>query len=946
MMKPLLKYFVILSIVLPALRLHSMDIFEAARKGNISYFSNYINKGGNVNIKDKAYKATLLSWALSYDSVYRNEKGKLESLDMARLLIKAGADVNAVTGDPDWSRDTVLERALEGWVSIDCIELLVNSGADVNYKNKDGRTPLHFATWYSNADIAKLLIKAGAKVNAIDNEGASPLVWSGVNNNAGAMKLFLSAGADVNESDSNGMTTLMHIIEKYIEHGVSYTNSIQFLIDSGANVNLTNKRGETALIGAALFGEKEAIKILISAGADVNAVDLFGETALSCLFQNKLHSDYIGDGDRGYFYTRTFENYTGTNSRYWNETNIIECADMLKKAGADVNKGEPIFWASRNGYKDSVRMLVDLGADVNWFDDFGFSALSEALKYHRSDIADILKKSGAADPRPGFGTYKPELFMSVDSYAVNTPSNVASSFKTLASYLEKGATNDLEKSRVIFTWITNNISYDYVEAARSGWNPKNLNINAGITDETEILRLKNIGSPNVTLLTRRGICYDYSMLYNTLAREMGLMSVSLSGLADTKGSKDSHEWNTVRINGLWYFVDPTWKLFFIPPVNFVFTHFPIMTIDNYSNNLVYSRKWQLLDEPLPYEKFMKSNNIISSNWRTDSNILEWYVKNHGDIDARNKYGCTALMEAIRDNRTNEIKLLVNAQSDINAADNNGKSVLMYASEKGLKDYVRLFIEKGADINCVDLYGNYALSLATDNGKYDTADLLKISGAADPGPGLEAFGEEQFKSIDAYAAGAPSKAAASVGSLASYFRKGATNDLEKARVIFTWITNNISYDYIEASRSGWNPLKIDTNSVITDQIEVLRCKHPGSPEVTLQTRRGVSGDFSFLYNTIARETGLSCIFIRGNEKILKNSNDSKTRRLNNRWNAVRINGLWYIVNTSGGLFFPSPMDYVLSHLPMSISNRVTNFNKKWQLIDKPLSYEEFVSAKHR
>ena len=55
---------------------------------------------------------------------------------------------------------------------------------------------------------------------------------------------------------------------------------VKLLIDAGADLNVRNSEGDTALILASCAGKPECVKLLIDAGADLNARTKKGKTAL------------------------------------------------------------------------------------------------------------------------------------------------------------------------------------------------------------------------------------------------------------------------------------------------------------------------------------------------------------------------------------------------------------------------------------------------------------------------------------------------------------------------------------------------------------------------------------------------------------------------------------------------------------------------------------------
>lgn len=86
-------------------------------------------------------------------------------------FIASGADVNAsVDGEP------LLIKAV--WKSRDIVRMLINAGADVNAKNGNEETALIKAAGKKYPDIVKLLINAGADVNVTDNLGKTALDYA------------------------------------------------------------------------------------------------------------------------------------------------------------------------------------------------------------------------------------------------------------------------------------------------------------------------------------------------------------------------------------------------------------------------------------------------------------------------------------------------------------------------------------------------------------------------------------------------------------------------------------------------------------------------------------------------------------------------------------------------------------------------------------------------
>ena len=123
------------------------DLVNAAKEGNIEEMKSLIQKGADVNSKDKDGGYTLLILAIGYDYA-----------DIVTMLIKAGADVDA----QDNKGNTPIIWAIRIGRA-DIVTMLIDAGADLNTKYKDGNTALSLADLKGHTDIVKILTTADAK---------------------------------------------------------------------------------------------------------------------------------------------------------------------------------------------------------------------------------------------------------------------------------------------------------------------------------------------------------------------------------------------------------------------------------------------------------------------------------------------------------------------------------------------------------------------------------------------------------------------------------------------------------------------------------------------------------------------------------------------------------------------------------------------------------------
>jgi ankyrin repeat protein len=283
--------------------------------------------------------------------------------DVVQLLLSSGADANfqskvlrpirrnglgfarspdgQPTGDPMGGLTALLFAARQG--SLETARVLVAAGADVDKTSADGSSPLLVAVQNGNYDIARFLLDRGADLNRANNKDWTPLYLAVANRNAlttavpapssdgvlDFIKLLLDRGADpdkrikvhneVHQANTSlwlqeaGATPLLRaalcgdltVVRLLMAHGANpliptfdkttplmvasgvgwaegftfqYSEDetlelVKLFLDAGTPINDANDHGITALHGAAYKGANKVVQLLVDRGADLAAKD-------------------------------------------------------------------------------------------------------------------------------------------------------------------------------------------------------------------------------------------------------------------------------------------------------------------------------------------------------------------------------------------------------------------------------------------------------------------------------------------------------------------------------------------------------------------------------------------------------------------------------------------------------------------------------------------------
>ncbi|WP_265018042.1 ankyrin repeat domain-containing protein [Wolbachia endosymbiont (group A) of Coremacera marginata] len=528
------------------------------------------------------------------------------------------------------------------------VQSLINRGANVNAKDKDGKTPLHYASRSDHhLGMVKYLISKGADIDVKDNSSRTPEDEERYTNYGTIRQVFMQAHLDkellLTVKNEKDLKTISDLIVKDIDdrtHGGFYytwsgnLGTVEFLVSKDVSVNATDKYGCTLLHWSALKGHSDIAKFLVDRGANVNAKDILGRTPMHFAVMNN-HKDIQDVYGRGPTYTTA-------------ESNDEEIVQLFLMKGASVNEADengetPLHLASWDGHLGILQHLINNGANIGTKDSSGKTPLDIARDKGHNNIVQYLQQTQSSLNR--------ELLTAVRGGDLNK----------VKDFIGRGASLDAkdEYGRTLLHWASWNGNLDAVKYLigedasiqaedRDGKTPLDIAIDQRHDSVAVYLQQTQLDLNKQLLVAVRG---------NDFNKVKDLVSKGAS--VDTKDSDG------------WTLLHHTARRGYLEVAEFLIEKGADINAED-----KYGKK--------PIQRAAEDNN---------KNIITLLLSKGVNINDTDKNGRTSLYWASYNGNLDAVKYLISQGASIQAGDKGGKTPLDIARDKGYNNIVNYLEEE-------------------------------------------------------------------------------------------------------------------------------------------------------------------------------------------------------------------------------------------------------------
>lgn len=355
----------------------STALFLAIDGGHIDIVKLLLEHKADTEIEDQRSSRNKTGTALTLAILWKQ-------FDIVELLLKHGANVKAAVRS-----SSALQLAVERG-EIDIIPILLKYGADVNEQVRNN-SMFHWALKSGKPEIAKLLIENGAIISAKGENGAKLLIDVLENGYFDIANILILQGADVNARQYRykpKQTAL--IIASESTHNPKAYKTVQLLTERGAEINATDKDGNTALHYAR---DSQIVNYLLTHNAKASEEHFISKIEYLDIDTIKLFLEKHN-------YIHTADKYGNTPlikvTRRSNRRKAADIVKLLLQHGADPNRknnsGETaIMVAARGSKPELVKLLWENGADLTIKDNRGQTVKQYGSDQHVERLLDWIE---------------------------------------------------------------------------------------------------------------------------------------------------------------------------------------------------------------------------------------------------------------------------------------------------------------------------------------------------------------------------------------------------------------------------------------------------------------------------------------------------------------------------------------------------------------------------
>ena len=651
------------------------------------------------------------------------------NVQTVQAIIDHGADVNAVNNR---GQTALWFACIDGQDSI--VKVLMDTGADPSIVDKYRDSCLHAAIHgQCSTETIQKIIDHGADVNAVNNDGATPLLLACSKAQAESAELLLNVGADPNIADGDGDASILSAIDGYCS-----VNTMHKLIANGANVNATNNKGLTALLKACSYGQMDVVKVLLEAGADPTIVDDVHYSSLHAAVDGRCNKDTLRALiDHGAHIDATRKDGTNALLRACT-TGQSKSVIVLLEAGAGVSitkpNGNTCLHTAIEGkcHKEAVQKIIEQGHNVNNLNKSGKTALFLACQSAQAESVKLLLEKGA----------DPNILDAEDYTGLHAAVYANCRNETLQEIITHGVYLDAQNiDGQTALWLA--CSYRQHNSIKilleAGSNP-----NIASNDKNTSLHVAvKAGCSKSTIYA----IIDHGADVNATNKEnvTALMTVSEKGNKNAinvlfNAGADPHIADADGDTCLHYAV----RTFRCTEV--------LQAIISHGLDVNATNKGNVTALMIACEKGNKDAMNVLLNAGADPDIadidgdaclqyaarsckctavLQAIISHGADVNATNKENVTALMIACETGSNDAINVLLNAGADPNIADAEGDTCLHYAARNDqCTEVLQVIISHGIDVNTTNKKNVAALVIACHKGNTHEIQVL-LNAGADP-----------------------------------------------------------------------------------------------------------------------------------------------------------------------------------------------------------------------